>query len=132
MQISDFTMAEFDSALRKTKTIIVPFGMVEAHGIHLPLSTDTLTPTFVAKAVADAYPVMIAPPVHYGVCRSTNEHPGTIGVTFETLLSLASDLVLSLYSQGLKNIVLLTGRGVSTHAPALILEADRAYANIMT
>ena len=41
MLMSQLTMPEFEAALTKTKTVIVPFGSVEEHGPHLPLSTDT-------------------------------------------------------------------------------------------
>ena len=42
MILEYITMAEFKKHLKKTKTIIFPFGTVEEHGDHLPLNTDTL------------------------------------------------------------------------------------------
>jgi creatinine amidohydrolase len=39
MQIEDITMEDYKRALRKSKTLIVPYGTVEEHGRHLPLST---------------------------------------------------------------------------------------------
>ncbi|MBM4287145.1 MAG: creatininase family protein, partial [Deltaproteobacteria bacterium] len=41
MLISRMKMPEFEAALTKTTTVIIPFGSVEEHGPHLPLSTDT-------------------------------------------------------------------------------------------
>ena len=42
MLLENMTMAEFKRNIKKTKTIIIPFGTVEEHGSHLPLNTDTL------------------------------------------------------------------------------------------
>ena len=42
MLLENITMADFKKRLKKTKTIIIPFGTVEEHGSHLPLSTDTI------------------------------------------------------------------------------------------
>jgi creatinine amidohydrolase len=51
MVLEDITMAEFKKHLKKTKTIIIPFGTVEEHGNHLPLNTDTLIIYEVLKEV---------------------------------------------------------------------------------
>ena len=48
--MSQLTMPEFEAALAKTTTVIVPFGSVEEHGPHLPLSTDTMHAQEVASA----------------------------------------------------------------------------------
>jgi len=37
MLLENITMADFKNGLKKTKTIIIPFGTVEEHGSHLPL-----------------------------------------------------------------------------------------------
>ena len=42
MILENMTMSDFKKHLKKTKTIIFPFGTVEEHGSHLPLNTDTL------------------------------------------------------------------------------------------
>ncbi|MEK6539196.1 MAG: creatininase family protein, partial [Deltaproteobacteria bacterium] len=42
MLLENITMSDFKKGLKKTKTIIIPFGTTEEHGSHLPLSTDTI------------------------------------------------------------------------------------------
>lgn len=51
---------------------IIPAGSVEAHGPHLPLSTDTMISEEVARRAADelsaqGWTAVVFPPVHYGV-----------------------------------------------------------------
>jgi len=120
MIIEELTMPEFVAGLEKTRTVLIPFGATEEHGSHLPLSTDTLHATEVGRRLAARRPIFIAPPVPYGVCRSTSCHPGTISIRTETLKALAFDIVSSLYGQGLRNFVLLTGHAGGTHLSALI------------
>jgi creatinine amidohydrolase len=120
MLMSQMTMPEFAAALAKTTTVIIPFGSVEEHGPHLPLSTDTLHAQEVAERAASFYPVLVAPPVHYGLCRSTSEHPGTISISGNTLKALTLDLSRDLYRQGCRQIILLTGHAGGTHMAALI------------
>ena len=120
MIIEELTMPEFIAGLAKTRTVLLPFGATEEHGPHLPLSTDTLHATEVGRTLAARRPIFIAPPIPYGVCRSTSCHPGTISIRTETLKALAGDIVSSLYGQGLRNFVLLTGHAGGTHLSALI------------
>jgi len=118
--IEDMTMPEFVSGLEKTRTVLVPFGATEEHGPHLPLSTDTLHAVEVGRRLAERRDIFIAPPLPYGVCRSTSQHPGTISLTTATLRALAIDIVTALYRQGLRNFVLLTGHAGGTHTGTLI------------
>ena len=66
MILEYMTMAEFKKNLKKTRTIIFPFGTVEEHGSHLPLNTDTLIIYEVMKRVIKKREVFLAPPVYYG------------------------------------------------------------------
>jgi creatinine amidohydrolase len=117
--IEDMTMAEFEQGLRQTRTIFIPVGSVEEHGSHLPLSTDTIQAYEVGKAAARRIPLFVAPPIHYGNCRSTSTHPGTISITTATLKMLIKDIVRSCHSQGLRNFVVLTGHAGGAHRMAL-------------
>jgi creatinine amidohydrolase len=120
MDLSGMAMPEFEAALGRTTTVIVPFGSVEEHGPHLPLSTDTWHAQEVSRRAARRYPLLVAPPVHYGVCRSTSEHPGTISISGGTLKALSLDLGRELYRQGCRQLILLTGHAGGTHLAALL------------
>jgi creatinine amidohydrolase len=99
--------------------VIVPFGSVEQHGSHLPLSTDTLQASGVAVRAARITPCLVAPPVHYGQCSSTRNHPGTITVSAGTVRSLARDIVGALVNQGVRRIILYSGHAGRIHMAAL-------------
>jgi creatinine amidohydrolase len=120
MIIEEMTMLEFMAGLEKTRTVFLPFGATEEHGPHLPLSTDTLHAVEVGRKLALKRDIFVAPPIPYGVCRSTSQHPGTITLRTATLRALVMDIVASFYRQGLRNFVLLTGHAGGTHTSTLI------------
>lgn len=119
MIMENMTMEEFAAGLAVCKTAYIPFGSVEEHGSHLPLSTDTIEAYEVGKRASERIPLFVAPPVHYGSCRSTSRHPGTVSISTATLKALLKDIVRSLRSHGLRNFVVLTGHAGGSHRMAL-------------
>ena len=120
MLVAELTMEEFEEGLSRTRTIVLPFGSVEEHGPHLPLGTDTLQMYEIARLAAQKRPLFVGPPVYYGLCRSTSEHPGTISIRGETLKALCLDLLSSYFAQGLRNFLILSGHAGGTHLAYLI------------
>jgi len=117
--IENMTMDEFSKGLAVCKTVYIPFGSVEEHGSHLPLSTDTIEAYEVGKRASERIPLFVAPPVHYGSCRSTARHPGTISISTGTVKALLKDIVRSLHAHGLINFIALTGHAGGSHRMAL-------------
>src|SRR4030067_1486483 len=123
--LENITMKEFKKYLKQTQTIVFPFGTIEEHGSHLPLNTDSLIIQEVLKLVAKKKKFFLAPIVHYGVCTTTREHPGTISITPETLRQLSSDLVIEAYEKSLRSFLLISGHGGSLHMSALKESAEK-------
>ena len=113
------TMNEFVEGLSRSHTVLIPFGSVEEHGAHLPLSTDTFEAYEVCRKAALQMPLFVAPPIHYGNCRSTARHPGTVSISTSTLKALFIDIVSSLRGHGLRRFVALTGHAGGAHCMAL-------------
>ncbi len=120
MQLDHLTMPQFEEALRRTRTIIQPIGAVEEHGPHLPLGTDTLQVQAVARQAAEKSGAIAAPPIPYGVCRSTRDHPGTIGISTTVLRALVIDLGRDFYRQGLRNFIFISGHAGKTHLMTIL------------
>jgi creatinine amidohydrolase len=103
------TTAEVEQAIKDCQTVIVPYGVLEAHGTHLPLATDIIQACDAARRAAELVSVFVAPSVNYGMCRSAGCHPGTISIRGDTLRSLTGDVICSLYTMGMRNIILYSG-----------------------
>lgn len=120
MIIEEITSRDFLEGLKQTQTVLIPVGATEGHGAHLPLGTDSFQAIDVCRRLSERRSVFVAPPVLYGVCRSTSQHPGTLSISTETLKALLVDIVRVLYNQGLRNFVLLSGHAGGTHNATLV------------
>jgi creatinine amidohydrolase len=92
-------------------TIILPIGTMEAHGPHLPLSTDVLIPVNLAEKIAEAVDGLIAPPVYYGVTRSLLAYPGSLMIPSDVFKEYVKAILLSFARHGFKKAVVINGHG---------------------
>jgi creatinine amidohydrolase len=129
MILEEMTTDEVEAALATCRSVVIPFGVMEAHGPHLPLSTDTIQAYDAAKRAAKLTRVFVAPPVPYGYCRSLAGHPGTISVSAETMRRLAADILRSMYAQGFRNFILYSGHASTLQMAALEEGADGILAD---
>lgn len=103
---------------------ILPVGVVEEHGAHLPLGVDSFAAEVYAAATAPyleeaGYEVVIAPTVHYGVARAAIDFPGTLSLEPETLRSLVVEIGRSLFRHKLNRLIILNGHRDKHHMKAL-------------
>lgn len=119
MMLEEMSWPEIAEGLIRTRTVILPVGATEEHGPHLPTITDTLQAVEVAREVARRRDVFVAPPIHYGVCRSTRGFPGTISVGFDALRGYVADILQSFFQNGFESVLVLAGHAGGQHMAAL-------------
>jgi creatinine amidohydrolase len=93
--------------------VIIPIGLVEAHGPHLVLGLDIDTAEFFSRKIAEETGAVLAPCIHYGFADAMKEYPGTIGVTAETLSCVVRDISLLFYANGFKKQIYFSGHGAN-------------------
>ncbi len=98
--MSEMTWTEVDEAMKDRPVALVPVGAVEAHGPHLPVSTDTVIAVEVAKRGAaklkeHGVPSLILPPVSFVVSDFGAAFPGTLSLPAETATALLRDVALA-------------------------------------
>ena len=130
-KLEELTWPQIDALDRKRTMFILPVGMVEEHGPHLPVGADTLGVTYetngVSRRVIRALPdwnVVIMPPINYGQSGANQlgnmlVHPGTYGIRQSTLRSLVADLGGQVAQNGFTWIFVMNGHGAPTHNIAL-------------
>ncbi len=125
MDLRHLTMEAFARQRREIISAVLPIGVLEEHGPHLPLGLDAMHAHAVALAASRRHPCFVAPVVNYGICRSTAGHPGTVGISGDTLRALLFDIGKGLYEQGIGCLCLLTGHAGGTHGMALVEVGER-------
>lgn len=99
--------------LDRNLPVIIPVGLVEAHGPHLAVSVDIDTSQYFARKVAKNTGVILAPGIPYGFADEMREYTGTLGLSAETFIAVITDLSKNLCAQGFKKVIFLTGHGAN-------------------
>lgn len=91
-------------------TVILPLGSLESHGPHLPFATDALTAYALALDVAARVPdTAVLPPLNYGMSEHYKEFPFTISLRPETETAVISDILESVYREGIRHVFIING-----------------------
>jgi len=103
--------------LKRSDVVLIPIGATEQHGRHLPLAVDTGWAIEASAIAAQLTDVLIAPPLHYGWSPHHMGYPGTVTLRAETLLSVATDIALSLVQHGFRRIIFVNGNRIANLPP---------------
>lgn len=96
---------------RNAPVAILPVGSFEQHGDHLPLSTDTIIATLIARRIAEAYPVLLLPPITISCSHEHSAWPGTVSISARTLHALITDIYDSVTRTGPRALVVVNAHG---------------------
>ncbi len=121
--MAEMTWPELKQAVGEGRIAILPAGIIEQHGPHLPLDTDILlADTFCRRAgalVADK--VVVVPPIVHGHSPHHMDFPGTLTVDPIHMVYYVLDVTLSLAYHGFTKILIVNGHG--SNVPVLDLVA---------
>ncbi len=108
-RLSDLTWTEADGLDRSRLVALLPLGAVEAHGPHLPLSTDGVIAQSMAEAVArrlverDLVPLLL-PGLVYAAAPFAAEFAGTVSIRPATVTALIVDVAAGLAHWGVRTL----------------------------
>lgn len=98
--------------------VILPWGATEPHNLHLPYLTDSILSHDISVDAAQiAYQkyninCMVMPPIDMGAQNpGQRELPFCIHYRYETQKAILTDIVASLYCQGIRKMVIVNGHG---------------------
>lgn len=106
-------LSQFKEIEGKINTVLVPIGMIEAHGPHCALGTDVLIPREFVKRLEESVGdrILMAPEVTYGHSWGLAPFVGTIDVSSEAFSNYVLDICKGFYKNGFENIILFNGHG---------------------
>lgn len=105
------TATSKDEAERAASIAVLPVGSFEQHGDHLPLATDTVVASVIAREVAQKYPVMVLPPITISCSHEQAGWRGTVSIGARTLHQVVGDIADSLAQSEIHRLVLISGHG---------------------
>lgn len=112
VKYEELTVPLFTQALEKAaKTCIIPLGIIEKHGNHLPLGTDLINIRSTAvKAALQEY-VVVFPEYYFGQINEARHQPGTISYSPELIWKMMEETLDELSRNGFVKIMLVNGHG---------------------
>ena len=103
---------EFKEAIEKSKGVcIVPVGCLEKHGQHLPVGTDVIHITGVAKIAAQNEYAVVFPPIYFGEKTGAGNFKGTVMFSEELRQQLLKETCSEIARNGFKKILIYNGHG---------------------
>lgn len=97
----------------KEKVILIPIGHTEQHGLHLPLSTDTLIIDAIAQGTAASIPELAftLPVMPYGVSTHRQSFAGTLSAGGRAFEDFWLNAVDTLAARGFNRFYFINGHG---------------------
>jgi creatinine amidohydrolase len=114
-KMEEITSSGFISAVEKAAGVcVIPIGIIEKHGPHLPLGTDLFEAREIAAAAAKKEYTIIFPPYFTGQIFEAKHQPGAIAYSKDLMWKMLEETCAELSRNGLKKIILLNGHGGNT------------------
>ncbi len=108
----ELTAGDFREAIQTAQgTCLLPFGILEKHGPHLPLGTDLLDVRYAALHAAQQEFVVVFPEYYFGQIFEAKHEPGTIAYSRDLQLKLLQETTDEMARNGCKKIIIVNGHG---------------------
>ena len=112
----DLTGPDFIRAIRQSQGVcMLPFGIMEKHGAHLPLGNDLINVRFITDKAAQQNYAVIFPPYYFGQIAEAKHQPGTVSYSMRLQLDLLQETVDEMARNGCKKILIVNGHGGNEH-----------------
>jgi creatinine amidohydrolase len=108
----ELTAAEFRSAIQQSQgTCLLPFGILEKHGAHLPLGTDLLKVRYATLKAAEQEYAVVFPEYYFGQIFEAEHEPGTVAYSTHLQLDLLQETTDEMARNGCEKILIVNGHG---------------------
>jgi creatinine amidohydrolase len=114
-KMEEITSPAFVLAVEKAGGVcVIPMGIIEKHGPHLPLGTDLFEAREIGFSAAKREYAVVFPPYFTGQIFEAKHQPGTIAYSKDLMWKMLEETCSELARNGLKKIILLNGHGGNT------------------
>src|SRR5882724_10252603 len=112
VQWEELTSADFVKAIRQSQdTCLLPVGILEKHGLHLPLGNDLLNVRYAALHAAQQEFAVVFPEYFASQIFEAKQQPGTVAYSSHMQLELLQETADEMARNGCKKIIIVNGHG---------------------
>ena len=112
VQWEELTAPDFIKAIHQAQGVcLLPFGILEKHGPHLPLGTDLINVRYASLHAAQQEYAVVFPEYYAGQIFEAQHQPGTIAYSLSLQLDLLQETAKEMARNGCKKIVIVNGHG---------------------
>lgn len=123
--MADMNWEEIKTKAKEKVPVLLPMGVIEEHGPHLPLGTDIYWSYAICKKIKDTLGMqnadsLIAPPFYWGINHCTGSFPGTFSVKPDTMKNILLDIFENLCQFGFKQIYCINYHADALHVKTIL------------
>ncbi len=108
----ELTAEDFRTGIGEANgTCLLPFGIIEKHGPHLPLGTDLLNVRYAALQAAQREYALVFPEYYFGQIFEARHEPGTVAYSTHLQLELLQETTDEMARNGCRKIIIVNGHG---------------------
>src|SRR5581483_2609262 len=108
----ELTAPDFRTAIQRSGgTCLLPFGILEKHGPHLPIGTDLLNVRKASLDAAEREYAIVFPDYYFGQIFEAKQQPGTIAYSPQLQMELLQETTDEMARNGCKKIIIVNGHG---------------------
>jgi creatinine amidohydrolase len=108
----ELTAPDFIKAVDKSGGVcLIPIGVFEKHGPHLPLGTDLFDVREVAMRAAKKEYALVFPEYYFSQILEAKHQPGTIAYSPKLIWDILQETCDEISRNGIKKIILVNGHG---------------------
>jgi len=112
VQWEELTASDFAHAVARSHGVcVLPIGVIEKHGPHLPLGTDVMVAREVSIRAAEEEYAVVFPPYCFGQIWEARHQPGCLTLPPALLMSLLQAVCDEIHRNGFTKVLILSGHG---------------------
>ena len=124
---NELTAPDFVKALELSDGIcLLPAGIMEKHGPHLPLSTDLILSREIASRAAELEYALVFPEFYFGQIYEAKHQPGTVAYSTELVWKMLEESCEEMSRNGIKKIIIVNGHGGNNNLFSYFCQAQLA------
>jgi len=112
VQWEELTASDFPGAVKRAQGVcVLPIGVIEKHGPHLPLGTDVMAARAAAIGAAQREYAVVFPHYYFGQIYEARHQPGCVTIPPELLTSLLQAVCETISRNGFEKVLIVNGHG---------------------